>query len=174
MNVERSPADHRYEPTASTHLMQVLAGAYLLLAGILTGILSLLFDSTLRQSTAELVHKQNPSFTSDQVQAVVDFSVKAGIGIAIVVGLFYIVLGVLTFGRVRPWIFYADLAVFGLASIGVFTGTFSLAAGTAGPMGFVIPNLVLSAIAMGLFVWMLLARFRLGVWACRKIPAYSA
>jgi hypothetical protein len=165
---------YRLEPTISTRLMQVLAGAYLLLAGILTGILSLLFESTLRQSTTELVHKQNPSFTPDQVLAVVDFSVMAGIGIAVAVGLVYIVLGVLTFAGTRTWLFYVDLVVFGLAAIGVFTGTFALASGTAGPMGFVIPNLVLSSLALGLFAWMLMARIRLGVWACRKVPTYSA
>jgi hypothetical protein len=166
----RPTSGFRFEPTPTTRRMQVLAGAYLLVAGVLTGILSIFAMSYVRQATRQALQQQTTGMTPDQLRSIVDLSVNLGVALAIGFGIVYIVLGLLTLFRSANWIFYADLVVLGLSGLGVFSNLFTAARGSAGPLAFLIPNLVLSAAALALFVWLLVTRLRGSVWAGRKIP----
>jgi multisubunit Na+/H+ antiporter MnhB subunit len=161
----------RIEPTPDSRRMQVLAGAYMLVAGVLTALLSIFAMSYVRQATEQALQQQNNGMTPDQIKSIVDLSVTVGVAIAIGFALVYVVFGVLTLLRPASWIFYADLVILGLSGLGVFTNLYSVARGGAGPLAFLIPNLALSLAALALFIWMLLTRVRGGgVWAGRKVP----
>jgi multisubunit Na+/H+ antiporter MnhB subunit len=159
----------RWEPTANTRRMQLLAGAYLLVAGLLTAVLSFFAQASIRQATEKALQQQNRGMTPDQLKAIVDFSVTVGLAVAVFLGLVYIAFGIMTLLRTWTWLFYADLVILGLSGIGVLTNLYGLARGSAGPPALLVPNLVLSAAALALFVWMLMTRLRGGVWASRKI-----
>jgi hypothetical protein len=159
---------HRWEPTAATPRVQLLAGAFLLLAGLLEVVLATLTRDSVRQATAAAVQQQNSGLSAEEVRRVVDFSVDVGIGAAIAVGVVYLVLGVLTLARRPPWLFYADLVVFGLMSLEIPITLAGVGRGSAGPAAFVVPNLVIAVLALCLFAWMLVVRFRVGPWACLK------
>lgn len=168
---DRRPiSGHRLEPTAPTAAMRVLTGAFLLLAGILGVVLPSLTRAYVQQATLQSVHRQSPGLTPLVLHQVVEFSVTVGIGIAVALGLVYVLLGVLTLGRLATWLFYTDLVVLGLMSIGVVTTVVGLARGSAGPVGFAVPNLVLSLGALALFAWLLRALIRTGPWACLRVP----
>jgi multisubunit Na+/H+ antiporter MnhB subunit len=160
----------RSEPTETTRRMQLLAGIYLLVAGLLTAILTFFAGPYVRLATEKALQQQNNGMTPDQLKSVVDFSVAAGIVIAVVFGLIYIAFGVMTLLRPSGWVFYGDLVILGLSGLGVFTGLYGLARGGAGPPGLAIPNLVLSAAGLALFIWLLVTRLRSGVWGARKVP----
>lgn len=164
-------AGFRWEPTEATRRMQLVAGGYLLVAGLLTAILTFFAAPYVRQATEKALREQNQGMTPDQLKTILDFSITLGIAFAVVIGLIYVAFGLLTLLRRWSWLFYADLVIFGLNGLGVFTGLFGLSRGTAGPPGLTIPNLVLSAAALALFVWMLVTRLRSGVWGARKLPA---
>jgi hypothetical protein len=161
----------RWEPTETTRRMQLLAGGYLVLAGLINPSLTYLFQSYVRQ-VLEKSLQQNPSVTPDQMTQIVDLSVTGGLVVAVAFGAIYAVFGILTLLRRWGWLFYADLVILGLGGLGVFSGLFGLARGTGGPLGLVIPNLVLAAAALALFTWMLVVRIRGSVWAGRKVPNF--
>jgi hypothetical protein len=164
----------RWEPTETTRRMQLLAGGYLVVAGLLTIIITFFEVPYVRQQTAKILtqSQQNQGLTPDQLKQIVDFSVNIGLGISVVIGLIFVAFGVMTLLRRWNWLFYADLVIFGLGGLGVFTGLFGLARGTSGPPGLAIPSLVLSAVELGLFIWMLVTRIRGSVWGARKVPNF--
>ena len=164
----------RWEPTETTRRMQLLAGGYLLAAGLLTALLTFFAEPYVRQQTAKILtqSQQNQGLTQDQLKQIVDFSVNIGLGISVVIGLIYIAFGILTLFRPWAWLFYADLVILGLSGLGVVTGLFGLTRGNTGPLGLAIPNLVLSAAALVLFIWMLTTRIQGGVWGARKVPNF--
>ena len=160
----------RWEPTETTRRMQLVAGVVLAVTGLLTTILSFLAQPYVRQATEKTLRNQNPALTPDQAKSLIDFSVTVGLLLAVVIGLVYIAFGLLTLFQRWSWLFYADLVVLGLSGLGVFTGLFNLARGPAEPVGFVIPNLVLSAAALAVFIWMLVTRLRGSVWGALRKP----
>jgi hypothetical protein len=164
----RPVSGHRWEPTAATHRMQLLAGAYLLLAGLFEVVLATLSHDFVFRSTLAAVERQSRGLTPEEIRRVVETSVAIGIGAAVVVALVYIVLGLLTLATRPIWLFNADLVVLGLVSLGVPLTIAGLLGGTAGPPAFLVPNLLLSLLALALFGWMLLVRIRVGPWACLK------
>jgi magnesium-transporting ATPase (P-type) len=170
----RPISGHRLEPTAATAPMRVLTGAFLLLAGILGVVLPTLTRSYVQQATIESIHRQSPGLTPLELHRVVAFSVSVGIGIAVALGLVYVLLGVLTLAWRASWLFYADLVVLALMSVGVVTTIVGFVRGNAGPPGFAVPNLVLSLAALALFAWLLRALIRVGPWACLKVPLSEA
>jgi hypothetical protein len=159
----------RWEPTEITRRMQLLAGGYLVLAGLINPSLTYLFQSYVRQVLEKSV-QQNPSVTPDQMQQILDISVAGGLIVAVAFGVIYAAFGIMTVLRRWGWLFYADLVILGLGGLGVFSGLFGRARGTGGPLGLVIPNLILAAAALALFIWMLVTRIRGRVWAARKVP----
>lgn len=164
----RPVTGHRWEPTATTHRMQLLVGGYLLLAGLFELVLATLSHDFVRQSTLAAVERQSGGMSPDEIRQVVETSVAIGVGAAVVVAVVYIVLGLLTLALRPTWLFHADLVVLGLVSLGVPLTIAGLLRGTAGPPAFLVPNLVLSLLALALFAWLLLVRIRVGPWACLK------
>jgi len=164
----RSSAGRRWEPTATTHRMQLLAGAYLLLAGLFEIVLATLSHDFVFRSTLAAVERQSRGLSPEEIRRVVETSVAVGVGAALAVALVYLVLGLLTLAMRPAWLFYADLVVLGLVSLGVPVAIAGLVGGTAGPPAFLVPNLFLSLLALALFAWMLLVRLRVGPWACLR------
>jgi hypothetical protein len=162
----------RWEPTETTRRMQLLAGGYLVAAGLLTVILTFIAEPYVRQATqkALLQSQRNQALTADQLKQIVDFSVALGFALSVVVGLVLVVFGFMTLFRRSSWLFYADLVIFGLGALGVFTGLFALTNGSSEPLGLAIPNILLSAIDLALFIWMLVTRLQGAVWGARKVP----
>jgi hypothetical protein len=161
----------RSEPTETTRRMQLLAGGYLVLAGLINPSLTYLFQSYVRH-VLEKSLQQNPSVTPDQMQQILDISVAGGLIVAVAFGVMYAAFGIMTVLRRWGWLFYTDLVILGLAGLGVFSGLFGLARGTGGPLALVVPNLILAAAALALFIWMLVTRIRGSVWGSRKVPNF--
>ncbi|HSP20343.1 MAG TPA: hypothetical protein VLQ79_12555 [Myxococcaceae bacterium] len=160
----------RWEPTETTRRMQLVVGGYLLVAGLLTVLLSFFAESYVRQATARSIRDQSPALTAEQVKSILDFALLLGVAIAVLVGLILVTFGIMTLLRRWDWLFYADLVVLGLGGRGVFTGIFGLARGGAGPVGLAIPNLVLSAGELALFLWLLVSRLQGSIWGARRVP----
>lgn len=151
--------------------MQLVVGGYLLLAGLFELVLATLSRDYVRRSTLAAVERQSRGLTADQLRQVVETSVAIGIAAAAVIAVVYIVLGLLSIASRPPWLFTADLVVLGLVSLGVPVTIVGLLRGTGGPPAFLVPNLLLSLAALGLFAWMLSVRIRVGPWACLKTAA---
>src|SRR5581483_8435476 len=108
------------------------------------------------------------TLTQAQFQNAVDLVVGVGVAVGVGVGLFYLVVGIL-YGRPWAWIFYVDLVLSGLSVISLVQSIAGQARG-----GIVVGNaisLVLSLVGLGLFIWLLTARIRTGVWATLADPA---
>jgi len=159
---------HRWEPTATTHRLQLLAGGYLLLAGLFELVLATLSHDYVRRSTLAAVQSQEGGMSAVQLRQVVELSVGIGVGVAIAVALVYVVLGLLTVAMRPPWLFYADMVVLVLVALGVPVAVAGLLSGDAGPPAFLVPNLLLSVLALLLAVWMVAVLVRVGTWACRR------
>jgi vacuolar-type H+-ATPase subunit I/STV1 len=150
--------------------MQLLAGVWLAVTGIVTTILTFLAEPYVRQATERTLRDQSPAMTADQMKALLDFSLGAGIAVSVVIGLIYLAFGLMTMFQHWSWLFYGDLVILGLSGLGVFAGLFGLLQGTAEPIGFSVPNLVLSAGALALFIWMLVTRLKGGLWGAHRVP----
>ena len=158
------------EPTRTARLMQPLVGAYLLVAGLLTTLLSYVAVPSVRQATENSIRVQRPDLSVNEVRAIVDFGVTAGLALAVVAGLVLVGFGVLTFLRRWSWLFYADLVICGLTGLGMFSGLFNLTRRNPDPLGLALPNLILSAAALAIFIWMLLTRLQGRIWGLRRAP----
>jgi hypothetical protein len=154
--------------------MQVAAGGLLILAGVIGLLLSTLTRTYVHQATVAAIAQRSPSLAPEQVSRLVDFSVGVGIAVAMVIGVVYLVLGALTLFALKDWTFYADLVVFCLMGLGGIASLAGIAGGTAGPLAFSLPNLLLGLAALAMFGWMLWERVRVGPWACRRTTLYSA
>ncbi|HEY8760258.1 MAG TPA: hypothetical protein VIP52_05030 [Candidatus Dormibacteraeota bacterium] len=161
----------RWEPTDTTRRMQLLAGGYLLVAGLLTALLSFSAERYVRQATEQSIRDQNPDLSAGQVKALADFDLTLAVTIVALLGLILAAFGIMTLLRHWVWLFYADLVICGLSGLGVFTGIFGLARGSAGPPGLAIPSFILAAAGLALFIWMLERLVQGGVWGARKVPA---
>ena len=162
-------AGHGWEPTHATHQLQLLVGAYLLLAGLFELVLATLSNGYVRRSTLAAIGPHAAGLSPAAVQRIVDASVGIGVAAAILMALVYVVLGVLTVATRPPWLFYADLLVLGLVALGLPLGVAGLVRGDAGPPAFLAPTLLLAVLSLALFAWMLVERLRTGgPWACRK------
>jgi hypothetical protein len=152
--------------------MQDLVGAYLVAAGLLTVILTFFAAPYVRQTTRKALEQshRNQGLTADQLKQVLDFSVTLGIALSVAIGLVLVGFGILTLFRRWSWLFYADLVIFGIGGLGVFSGLVGLTNGSSGPPGLAIPNLLISAVDLGLFIWMLVTRLQGSVWGARRVP----
>lgn len=169
--LRNQPVDLGWEPTPTTYRMQLLVGGYLLVSGLLTALLTFSAEPSVRQATEKTIRDQNPDLTAGQLKSAVDFDMTIALTIAVLIGLVLVAFGVMTLTRRWSWLFYADLVICGLTGLGVFTGLFALARGSAGPLGLALPSLILSAAALALFIWMLVTWLQGTRWAARRIPA---
>jgi hypothetical protein len=154
----------------TTQRMQLLAGGWLLVAGLLTAVLSFSAERYVRQAVEKSILDQRPGLPASQVKQLADIDMTIAVTVAVLVGLVLVAFGIMTFLRRWEWLFYADLAICGIAGLGVITGLLGLARGSAGPTGLAIPNLVLSAAGLALFLWMLVTRLQGSPWGARKVP----
>ena len=145
--------------------MQGLAGAFLLLAGAYQAVLSVVAWPVVKEAAQRAVQGQR--LPPGQAQQIVTIGASVGVGVGIGIGVVLLLLGILSLARRSPWVFYADLVVFGFSAIGVVTGVAGLLAGE-GPGAFL--QLVVGGLAAALFIWMLSASIDIGPWACRKVP----
>jgi hypothetical protein len=160
----------RLEPTRTTRLMQLVVGTYLLVAGLLTTLLSYVAVPSIRHATEKSIRAQRPDLSANEVKAIVDFGMTVGLALAVLIGLILVAFGVMTFLRRWSWLFYADLVICGLTGLGVISGLVSLTRrGNADPLGLALPNLVLSAAALAIFIWMLVTRLQGSIWGTRKV-----
>jgi hypothetical protein len=145
--------------------MQALAGAFLLLAGAYQAVISIVAWPVIKEAAQRAILGQR--LAPGQEQQIVTMGAFVGVGVGVGIGVVLLLLGILSLARRSPWVFYADLVVFGFSAIGVVTGVAGLRAGE-GPAAFF--QLVAGALAAALFIWMLSVSIDIGPWACRKVP----
>jgi hypothetical protein len=70
------------------------------------------------------------------------------------------------------WTFYLALVLLGLSAISILQSIVGLATpnATTNPPEVNLVNLLVSALGLALFFWLLVARVQRGVWACRRLP----
>lgn len=161
-----------WEPTEWTRPMQMAVAAYWLVAGLFAILSPLLLGQAIKDAALKSIQQQNSQLTPDQQQQALNLGLTIAFAFSVTFGLIYLALAVLTFVRRFSWVFYVDLVLLGLSSIGVVTNLSSLSSRTQAPFIAGI-GLLLSLAALVLFVWMLIARIRRGVWACRKAPVVA-
>lgn len=160
-----------WEPTNWTRPIQSAVALYWAIAGAVSILTPFLFGQALKDAALKQVVKQNPSLPPDTQQAAVQLGFTIALVFAIVFGLVYLALAALSIFRRITWVFYANLVLLGLSSIGVVSNLVALSGSdNASPTAATGVGLLLSTAALVLFVWMLIARIRRGVWACRSTP----
>jgi hypothetical protein len=122
-----------WEPTGWTRNLQLLAGGYFILQGVVGAVVLLttrdqLRATVLQQMRHQLAAQPNPPDPA-QVGQIADFSV----GVALALGLFFalvgLALGVLTILRRWSWLFYVELVLLALGALGVFSNISNAANG---------------------------------------------
>lgn len=160
-----------WQPTEWTRPMQTGVAAYWAVAGLFTILTPILFGQAIKDAALRQMQSQNPNLTGDQQQQALNLGLSFAFVLAVVFGLLYLALALLSYLRRFTWVFYVDLVLLGISAIGVVTDLISLGnrnntqPALATGIGF-----VLSLVALGLFIWLLMARIQRGVWACRKMP----
>jgi hypothetical protein len=155
------------EPTSWTRPLQLATAAYLAVGAVYSIVTTALFLNAAAIERA--IRSSNASVPSDQVQQAVTFSLLFGWIFVLVIAAISVLLAVGSFLGWR-WVSWAALVWLGLNSIAVLTNLSAL--GNSGaqpqPVGVTAGSLVLSLIALALFVWLIVAAVRYGPWAMRK------
>ena len=164
-----------WQPTEWTRPMQTAVAAYWLISGLFGILTPVLFGQAIKDAALKQIQSQNPSLTADQQQQALNLGIGVAFAFAVIFGIIYLALAILSYVRRFGWVFYVDLVLLGLSAIGVVTNLVALGSkNSAQPALAAGIGLLLSLAALGLFVWMLLARLQRGVWACRKAPVSAA
>lgn len=159
------------EPTSWTRPLRMAVTAYLVVSVVYSLVAAVLF---LNSATVErAIRASGSSVPSDQLQQAVTISVAVGWVFVLVLSAVSVVLAIGSYLGWR-WAFWVTLVWLGFNSVGVLTNLNALfsprvqtqpAAVTAG-------SLLLSLVALALFIWMLVAAVRFGPWAMRKPGPY--
>jgi hypothetical protein len=160
------------EPTAWTRPLQLATAAYLVVGLVYSVVTTALFLTAANME--RVLRASNASLGGDQVSQAVNFSILAAWAVVIVLGVVSLLLAVGSFLGWR-WVFWVALVWLALNSIGVLSNLNALAnSGTqVEPAGVVAGSLLLSLVALGLFIWFVVALVRFGPWAMKKpgVPA---
>jgi hypothetical protein len=155
------------EPTSWTNPLRMAVAGYLVLSIVYSLATAALF---LNPATMErAIRSSNANLPSDQVQQVVAVSVTVGWIFVLVLASISLLLAVGSYRGWR-WAFWVTLVWLAFNSIGVLTNLNSLANARVQtqPAAVIVGSLLLSLIALALFIWMIVAAFRYGPWAMRK------
>jgi hypothetical protein len=155
------------EPTAWTRPLQLVAAAYLVLGALYSIITTAVFLNS--ASIERTLRASGTSLSGEQVQQAINFSVVTA---WIVVGVLAAVSVLLAIGSFLGWrwAFWVTLVWLGLNSVGILSNLNAIvnAQNQPLPVGVVVGSLILSLIALAVFVWCLTAAIRYGPWAMRK------
>jgi hypothetical protein len=155
------------EPTSWTRPMQLAIAAYLVLSAVYSLVSTALFLNA--AAIEKAIRSSNASVPSDQVQQAVTLALVVGWVFAVVIAAVSVLFAIGSYLGWR-WAFWASLVWLGLNSIGVLTNLGSLANASTQPqpVAVIAGSLVLSLIALALFIWLVVAAVRYGPWAMRK------
>jgi hypothetical protein len=160
------------EPTAWTRPLQLVTAAYLVVGLVYSVVTTALFLTAANME--RVLRASNASLGGDQVSQAVNFSILAAWAVVIVLSVVSLLLAVGSFLGWR-WVFWVALVWLALNSVGVLSNLNALAnSGTqVEPAGVVAGSLLLSLVALGLFIWFVVALVRFGPWAMKKpgVPA---
>lgn len=116
----------------------------------------------------EAAGTQIPQGTTEE--QLIGITIGFTIGFGVVVALLEVLGAVGAFLRWR-WAFWYVLVLFGLGTVSALFGLVSLfrpASGTPYPVGYLVLLEVLGAVAVAIFVWMLIGVIRYGPWAMKR------
>lgn len=155
------------EPTSWTRPLRMVIAAYLVVSVIYSIATAAIYLNS--ASVERAIRASSSSIPSDQIQQAVTISVAVGWVFVLALGAISIVLAVGSYLGWR-WAFWVTLVWLGFNAVGVLTNLNSLASPRvqAQPAAVIAGSLLLSLIALALFVWMLIAAVRYGPWAMRK------
>ena len=161
------------EPTDWTQPMRLGVAAYLVVQALFSVIGTIIFvnhDSLLRVMQAQGSLNNLPAGTD--VNSVINIGLAFAYGVVIIIALIFLFCALGSYLGWR-WMFWAVLVVLGLSSIGAITNLVTLTRpnSTEIPTWGIALNELFSLIALGLFVWMLIAAITRGPWAMRKLAA---
>jgi hypothetical protein len=158
------------EPTSWTRPLQLVAAAYLVLGALYSIITTAVFLNS--ASIERTIRASGTSLSGEQVQQAINFSVVTA---WVVVGVLAAVSLLLAIGSFLGWrwAFWVTLVWLGLNSVGVLSNLNAIvnAQNQPLPVGVVVGSLILSLIALAIFIWCLIAAIRYGPWAMRKPSA---
>jgi hypothetical protein len=160
------------EPTAWTRPLQLATAAYLIVGLVYSVLTTALFLTAANME--RVLRTSNANISGDQVSQAVNFSILAAWAVVIVLAAVSLLLAVGSFLGWR-WVFWVALVWLALNSIGVLSNLNALANSQTQvePVGVVAGSLLLSLVALGLFIWFVVALVRYGPWAMKKpgVPA---
>jgi hypothetical protein len=155
------------EPTAWTRPLQLVTAAYLVIGLVYSVVTTALFLTAANME--RVLRASNANLGGDQVSQAVNLSILAAWAVVIVLAVVSLLLAVGSFLGWR-WVFWVALVWLALNSVGVLSNLNALAnSGTqVEPAAVVVGSLLLSLVALGLFIWFVVALARYGPWAMRK------
>lgn len=163
-----------WTPTSWTRPLQYAVAAYLLLYGVYEALAPFAFAAQIRSQIRQQA-ESSPNVDPATVDQLVNISVTVGIATGVVIGGLLVLFGILSAVRRITWVFYADLvllALFGaLGSLGSLVGL-ALKAAASNPVQASL-GVAFALVGLALFVWVLVARLRRGVWGCRRAPVVA-
>ncbi|MDQ6691599.1 MAG: hypothetical protein M3Z13_02415 [Candidatus Dormibacteraeota bacterium] len=167
----RPITSHAWQPTSWTRPMQLATGGYFIITSLLGLLSSFLLQAQIREASLKALQKSNPGMSPENAQQAVNFSLTFVLVFGVLFGVLFVILGILSIIRRWSWVFYVDLVLLALSSLGLIGTLLNLGnPNSPNPAALTAINLVTGVVALGLFVWMLVARIQRGVWACTKVP----
>ncbi|MGI8607766.1 MAG: hypothetical protein ACR2MY_00855 [Candidatus Dormibacteria bacterium] len=152
-----------------TEPLQAAVAAFFLVSAVVNTVIVLAFGDLYRNHYTQVY--QQARLPSDQLGASVEGSVTVITAITMVLAVAYLALGALSLFRRYAWIFIVDMVVLFLAGApSLAGGVINLVSpsGAGLPPVFGLTQLVLSLVALALFILMLGLLLRIGVWAQRR------
>jgi lysylphosphatidylglycerol synthetase-like protein (DUF2156 family) len=155
------------EQTSWTRPLRLAVAAYLVVSVIYSIAGAALYLNAAGIERA--IRASGSSVPADQLEQAVQISVVVGWVFVLVLTGVSIVLAIGSFLGWR-WAFWVTLVWLGLNSIGVISNVGSLANASSQPQppAVIAGSLLLSLVALALFIWMLVSAIRYGPWAMRK------
>lgn len=153
--------------------MKLAVAAFLTVQAIFSVVGTVIFvnhDSLLRVMQAQGSLNNLPAGTD--VNNIVNIGLVFAYGFVVLIALIFLFAAVGSYLGWR-WMFWVVLVVLGLSSIGVITNLVSIGNpnATETPVWALIVDELFSLIALGLFVWMLIAAITRGPWAMKRVGA---
>ncbi|HEV1998722.1 MAG TPA: hypothetical protein VGR61_11410 [Candidatus Dormibacteraeota bacterium] len=167
--MQDGPRSSEREASQWTEPLQAAVAAFFLVSAVVNTVIVVAFADLYRSYYTQVY--QRARLPADQLGASVDGSVTVITVITVVLAVTYLVLAGLSFFRRLGWIFIVDMIVLFLAGApSLVGGVLNLVSPSqAGlPQVFALTQLVLSLVALSLFILMLGLSLRYGLWAQRR------